>query len=354
MARILVVDDDVDHLGIMSSWLENEKHAVDAVDSAARACDCLQTAGYDLLILDWDMPDFNGIELLRQFRAAGGTTPILMLTGRADVNDKAEGLDAGANDYLTKPFHMKELSARVRALLRTLEQQSQKPQLAMLTHDLKSPLSSITLNVELILHSHGDALPESVSRILGRTHSEVQRLSRLANTLLDVEQIEGGNLKLSTSEANCTEILEIAVSSVLALADKKKIEIACEPAGTIVLLCDQDRTIQVLINLLSNAIKFAPEKSIINVTYRVTEDNLVRFEVIDDGPGVPPSQVGNLFAKFRQLDQPASVKKQGTGLGLYICKQLITAQGGKIGYCPSEGRGSCFWFELPDTNFTQD
>jgi signal transduction histidine kinase len=354
MARILVVDDDVDHLGIMSSWLENEKHSVDALSEATQAREHLQRDEYDLLILDWDMPDINGIDLLKQFRAAGGTTPVLMLTGRADINDKAEGLDSGANDYLTKPFHMKELSARVRALLRTQEQMSQNPKLAMLSHDLKSPLSSITLNVELILNTHSDSLPEQVKRILGRTQSDVNRLSRMASTLLDAEKLEAGKLNLSTSETRCSELIECALAAVWSLANQKGIELKIEQDGEIIVLCDKDRTIQVLVNLLANAIKFSPKKSAIAIRFLVTPARLIRFEVIDEGPGVPPNQVGSLFSKFQQLDQPSEIQKQGSGLGLYICKKLINAQGGKIGYLPAETGGSCFWFEFADKNFTHE
>jgi two-component system OmpR family response regulator len=73
---------------------------------------------YDLVILDWMLPGRSGTEICRDYRARGGSAPILMLTAKAEVDDRAEGLDSGADDYLTKPFHPKEFSARVRALLR--------------------------------------------------------------------------------------------------------------------------------------------------------------------------------------------------------------------------------------------
>ena len=113
------------------------------------------------------------------------------------------------------------------------------------------------------------------------------------------------------------------------------------------LFCDSDRTIQVLVNLLSNAIKFAPKDSVITLRSKLTTDHSFRFEVVDQGPGVPPDQINSLFAKFHQLDQPTAVKQEGSGLGLYICRMLITAQGGKVGYTSPGDRGSCFWFELP-------
>jgi DNA-binding response OmpR family regulator len=118
MARILVVDDDKNQLENVEDWLLHEHHTVETAASAEEAEELLKAYIYDLLIFDWSMPRMSGVELLKRFRASGGVTPVMMLTGKEGLEDKEQGLDAGADDYLTKPFHLKELSARVRALLR--------------------------------------------------------------------------------------------------------------------------------------------------------------------------------------------------------------------------------------------
>jgi two-component system OmpR family response regulator len=118
MARILVVDDDKNQLENVEDWLLHEHHTVETAESAEQAEELLKAYQYDLLIFDWSMPQMSGVELLKRFRAAGGVTPVMMLTGKEGLDDKEQGLDAGADDYLTKPFHLKELSARIRALLR--------------------------------------------------------------------------------------------------------------------------------------------------------------------------------------------------------------------------------------------
>lgn len=118
MAKILIVDDDLELSGMVEDWLTHEKHAVTVVHEGYAGWKLLQNDTFDLAILDWDLPDLNGIDILRRFRDAGGLTPVIMLTGHTSVDDKEAGLDSGANDYLTKPFHMKELSARIRATLR--------------------------------------------------------------------------------------------------------------------------------------------------------------------------------------------------------------------------------------------
>lgn len=118
MAKILVVDDNADLADNIRQWLLMEQHSIDVCNDGVSGLEYLRAYEYDLILLDWAMPKMPGIEVLKQFRSLGGVTPVLMLTGRRSVDDKEEGLDAGADDYLTKPFEMRELSARVRALLR--------------------------------------------------------------------------------------------------------------------------------------------------------------------------------------------------------------------------------------------
>jgi two-component system response regulator MprA len=118
MAKILVVDDDEDLLISIRQTLKAENHTIETVSEGNEALNRMQVYDYDLAILDWGLPDIEGIELCKRYRQAGGKTLILMLTGKASVSEKEAGLDAGADDYLSKPFNIKELNARVRSLLR--------------------------------------------------------------------------------------------------------------------------------------------------------------------------------------------------------------------------------------------
>lgn len=118
MARVLVVEDDFDLCDRIDMWLSHEEHEVTTANDGLNALDLLKSRDFDLVVLDWDIPGMQGIDVCKNFRQAGGTTPVLMLTGRGDMSDKEKGFDAGADDYLTKPFHLKELSARIRAMVR--------------------------------------------------------------------------------------------------------------------------------------------------------------------------------------------------------------------------------------------
>ncbi len=118
MAKILLVEDDPVYSDVVKDFLEREKHLVEVVENGLDALEFLRSCQFDLIILDWNIKGIPGVTVCARYRISGGTTPILMLTGRAEIEDKEQGLDSGADDYLVKTAEMRELAARVRALLR--------------------------------------------------------------------------------------------------------------------------------------------------------------------------------------------------------------------------------------------
>lgn len=118
MAKILIVEDEPDLAGCLKNVLQTESHVVEIIDDGELARLHLKNYDFDLIILDWQLPGLCGIDICKKYRRDGGDAQIMMLTARSSIDDRAEGLDSGADDYLAKPFHMKEFQARVRALLR--------------------------------------------------------------------------------------------------------------------------------------------------------------------------------------------------------------------------------------------
>lgn len=118
MAKILVVEDNQDLAANLQIWLHSEHHVIDMVHDGLVAMEHLNTYVYDIIILDWDLPGMSGIEIIKAFRGSGRSTPIIMLTGKHRLQDKELSFEQGADDYLTKPFEVRELSARIKALLR--------------------------------------------------------------------------------------------------------------------------------------------------------------------------------------------------------------------------------------------
>jgi len=140
VAKILLIDDDKHLCACISDWLLRDNYQVEALHDGKQGSDILTGGGFDLVILDWNLPGKSGVEILKEYRDQGGDTPVILLTGKNTIDDKEHGFDVGADDYLTKPFLMKELSARIRAILRRPAQ--------MLSSKLKNG------NLELDLDKH--------------------------------------------------------------------------------------------------------------------------------------------------------------------------------------------------------
>ncbi|MBK9144470.1 MAG: response regulator transcription factor [Candidatus Melainabacteria bacterium] len=118
MAKILLVEDNEDMALLVSDGLSAERHIVESFGDGLEAMEALRMNDYDVIILDWQLPGMSGLDILKNYRSAGGSAPVVMLTGKGAIAEKEQGLDSGADDYVTKPFDVRELAARVRSLLR--------------------------------------------------------------------------------------------------------------------------------------------------------------------------------------------------------------------------------------------
>ncbi|MEX0588115.1 MAG: response regulator transcription factor [Cyanobium sp.] len=140
-ARLLIVDDDPELRGFLRTELEIEGYGCSEAATGQQALGLIRAGSWDLLLLDWSLPDFSGVEICRRLRASNDNTPVLMLTARDDVRERVEALDAGADDYLTKPFSIEELLARVRARLRSTSKASNEPETLQLADLVMTPAS---------------------------------------------------------------------------------------------------------------------------------------------------------------------------------------------------------------------
>lgn len=229
----------------------------------------------------------------------------------------------------------------------TEAQEVRKAFVAMVSHDLRSPLTSLGGFLELLeMGVMGDLSPQATDGV-ERARRNVNRLIRLINDLLDLEKMESGSIKLNIGEASMLSVLDHSIESVRTLAERGQIEIAREYKDVNV-SADSDRLIQVVVNLLSNAIKFSPPNE--TVILRLTSSaNAVEVRVIDKGRGVPEKYQTLVFERFKQVEESDYSSKGGTGLGLPICKAIVEQHGGSIGVDSEEGKGSQFWFTLPLT-----
>lgn len=225
-------------------------------------------------------------------------------------------------------------------------QEVRKAFVAMVSHDLRSPLTSVSGYLELLeMGVMGELSPQATDG-LGKARTNVTRLIRLINDLLDLEKMESGTIKLNLAEASMKKILDDSVEAVSVTAERAQVSVE-RAFDECMLNVDADRLVQVVVNLLSNAIKFAPENSTIRLVMNVLADGVVEVRVIDHGRGVPEKFRELIFERFRQVDDSDHTQKGGTGLGLPICKAIIEQHGGAIGVDSQEGHGSEFWFRIP-------
>lgn len=118
MAKILIVEDNEAMAESVKTWLSAQRYVVEVANDGAAALEFLRLTDFDVILLDWQLPHVSGFDILKSIRSAGKTTPVIMVTGKNAIADKESTLDGGADDYLTKPFDLNELSARIRVQLR--------------------------------------------------------------------------------------------------------------------------------------------------------------------------------------------------------------------------------------------
>jgi signal transduction histidine kinase len=216
--------------------------------------------------------------------------------------------------------------------------------IATISHELKTPIASLQMGAKLLQDPRVGELNPEQAKIVRTVNDETQRLMKITAELLDMAQIETGNIKLNLASAAPKEILDQACEAVKFQAEQRHIHLSIDSADRLPKIqADKDKTIWVLINFLTNAIRHSPENG--DVVMRcVAENNKVRFSVKDSGLGIEPRHLEKIFDRFYRV--PGSDPKKGTGLGLSICKEFIEAQRGEVSVHSELGKGSEFSFSL--------
>ncbi len=215
----------------------------------------------------------------------------------------------------------------------------------MVTHDIRSPLSTVQAMISFFHAGQLGELNERGERMVKHAEVSSNRIMSLVNDFLDSERLEAGNFPLELKPVEGSIMITDAIASVVGLAEKKKVSLLGEPCDLII-QCDKDRVVQVLVNLLSNAVKFSPEGKTVTVAVKANGE-WAEFQIIDQGRGIPADQTALVFEKFKQVSTSDARNMGGTGLGLNICKSIVELHGGSIGVESEEGKGSTFWFRLP-------
>ncbi len=363
-ATILVADDNPDIRQYMLSCLNGTYH-VQSAKNGAEALEKARELRPDLIISDVVMPKMTGYDLCRAVRADDDLklTPIILVTSKAAVDDKIEGLEAGANDYLPKPFNAEELFARVGNLLTLRKQQHDlevlnevlqdkngelkeaselKSQLLRIAaHDLKNPLNNIREFASLIQEEIEEGT--DVSEMLDLIQSSSNKMLELITQILESEALESGQLEINPEPVDLANVASGLVEQNRRQAQRKGQEILFDVprADSFIVDGSEEWLAESMENLISNAIKYSPPGKKIWVTLRRSASK-IEFEVRDDGPGLSEEDKGMLFQKFQRLSARPTGGESSTGLGLSIVKQIVEMHGGDIRVESEVGHGAAF------------
>lgn len=352
--NILIVDDTPANLSVLSFMLQQEGFRIRPAINGSVALMAVRAELPDLILLDVRMADMNGYEICIQLKSDPATRdiPVIFISALDDVEDKVKAFEAGGVDYITKPFHVEEVVARVRAHLTLQDQRRAIEHLSNLkddlmhivAHDLKNPISVIRGYTEMLMQ--GD-MEIDANETFAKIHITADRMLALVTSLLDYGQLEEG-ISLSTQAQPVAPILAECVESFALAAEEKGITVALHvETPDAAALIDHDRFMQAVSNLIGNAIKYTGEGGSAEVALCADADT-VYVEVTDNGKGIPPEHLPRLFERFYRVPQAAGEQRiAGTGLGLAIVKLIVEKHGGTVSVESEVGVGSRFSIRLP-------
>ena len=361
-AGILVVDDTPANLQVLVGMLKEHGYRVRPVLDGRLALRAAKAEVPDLVLLDINMPDMNGFEVCEQMKADPtlADTPVIFISGNTETVDKVKAFSVGGVDYVTKPFQMAEVQARVATHLELRRKRRELQEsyealrrletlrdslVHMVVHDLRSPLAAISACLEVIKwdaeEQHRRELAADVETGLHATRT----IMRLVNSVLDVSKMEGTSMRLQIAPCDVAAVARESLDELASLVGTRKFR-GDWPDEPVMALVDRDVVARIMQNLLGNALKFTPPSGEVTMAVEANDDR-VRVAVSDTGPGIPREYRERVFEKFGQVEAVSRGQKLSTGLGLTFCRMAVEAHGGRIGVDSETGRGSTFWFVLP-------
>jgi len=372
-ARILLADDNADMRDYVRRLL-SPKYDVEAVGDGETALGLARYSDFDLVLSDVMMPKLDGFALLKALRGdeRTRTIPVILLSARAGEEARVEGMGAGADDYLIKPFSARELLARVEAHLNLQHVRRESEQalmdlmvseqkaradaelankvkddfLAMLSHELRTPLNAIIGWSHLL--KKGTLTEQDRMRGIDAIDRNAAAQSAIIDELLDVSRIVTGKLRLETKPVELASVIDAAIDAVRPAAEAKAIQIGTSVERNAGFVDGEAlRLQQVIWNLLSNAVKFTPRGGRIDVALARAGSDL-RVVVSDTGEGIDPEFLPYIFDRFRQADSSAKRVHGGLGLGLSIVRSLVEMHGGEVrAASDGNGKGATFTVSIP-------
>jgi signal transduction histidine kinase len=357
--KVLLADDNADMRDYVRRLLAPFYDVV-AVPDGQEALRAVFQHEPALVLTDVMMPNLDGFGLLRALRADPRTAsiPILMLSARAGEEARIEGLEAGADDYLIKPFSARELLARVNgtlavarvrreteAVLREADRRKDEF-LATLAHELRNPLAPLRNGLQIMRLARHD--PPAVEEARGMMERQLQIMVRLIDDLLDVSRVSRGRIDLLKQRVDLAEVVRSALETSRPLIEASGHELTVVlPSDPVYVEADVARLAQVFANLLNNAAKYTRRGGRLRLAVE-RQDGAAAISVRDNGVGIPADMLSRIFEMFAQVDRSLEKTQGGLGVGLSLVKRLVEMHGGTVeAHSDGPGMGSELVVRLP-------
>jgi signal transduction histidine kinase len=362
-AKILIVDDDPTNLNILVDYLYQLGYRVLIAPDGEQALRQIEHVLPDLILLDVMMPGLDGFEICRRLKARESTRdiPIIFMTALSDPDDKIEGFMAGGVDYITKPFHHKEVSMRVkthvtlRRLQQELQQKNQRLQevnaskdkfFSIVAHDLRSPLGALRELPGIILGNIENYSREDLVALIMAQRDATQNVYALMENLLTWARIQRGHIEFLPQSLELEPLVTQNIELLRLNAQQKQIALHNRVPSVLRVHADYHILNAILRNLISNAIKFTKAQGMITVS-ATPIDPLVTVSVADTGIGIAPEQISKIFRIDTKFKRRGTAGEQGTGLGLILCQEFVEKHQGTLNITSQPGQGTTVTFTLP-------
>ncbi len=363
-ATVLLLDDEPKVLSGLKRALRKEPYELLCATTVDEAFAILHAQPIDAVISDQDMPGMTGTAFLAKVREAYPSTCRFMLTGKATLDVALQAInDDAVRQFFTKPCDPAVLAQGVRNALKEkfLEQAIERARqrelelkdrlLSHVSHELRSPLTAIYQFTTILLDGlAGDLSPEQ-REYLGIVLRNVNQLRSMVGDLLDCTRAANGKLTVTPQPTEVAPIVAETLNTLRPSATQKGLDpLADLPLTDLpVVAADPVRLRQVLTNLVDNAIKFTPAPGTITLRPRELKGEPAMFclTVTDTGCGIQPEDTTRIFERLSQTTEAIDEQRQGLGLGLYLCSELIQRHGGRIWVESQVGQGSTLCLTLP-------
>jgi two-component system sensor histidine kinase EvgS len=322
---------------------------------------------WDIIISDFVMPQFSGLEALKIVKEKGVNIPVIIMSGKISDETAVLAMKAGASDYIMKDNltrlgpsierEIHETAMRVeneKAAAQLKEKEDELRSLkninqlkdefvGLVSHELRTPLTIILGALNTVMTEDNKLSRKEIKQLIGDAYYEAETLSDILSNLLELARAQANRLHINEEPLDMCEIIDNVIKNMRPAIPSNRLVLTCDKSITV--NADRIRLQRIIHNLLDNALKYSEPGTKIEI-FSVRKENNVHVGVRDHGVGIPQELQKKLFEPFSRLENE-NIKASGTGLGLVVCQRLVEAHGGRLWVESQLGQGSTFQFTLP-------